>query len=96
MRSSVFPKRVFPTRTFYVPVLFYISSGQSREKFVEENLLRKICREESALKKTAMTGKRRFEGRLLVRAGGVEPPRLKSQRILSPMRLPFRHARTLA
>lgn len=43
-----------------------------------------------------MIGKRRFEGRLLVRAGGVEPPRLKSQRILSPMRLPFRHARTLA
>jgi hypothetical protein len=30
---------------------------------------------------------------LLVRAGGVEPPRAFAQRILSPLRLPFRHAR---
>jgi hypothetical protein len=73
--------------------LFYSIYQRSR---VEKNLSRKIYREKLALKKTAMIGKRRFEGRLLVRAGGLEPPRLRRLRILSPMRLPFRHARTFA
>ena len=32
----------------------------------------------------------------LVRAAGLEPARDYSQRILSPLRLPLRHARTLS
>jgi hypothetical protein len=33
---------------------------------------------------------------VLVRAEGLEPSRPCSQRILSPLRLPFRHARLMA